>query len=138
MRETQAELFKQIRTGSWTFVEKDWENVSKEARELVKNLLVVDPDQRWTVDEALKCSWIQDSSTNEAESRDLMSSIESLRSRRSRLRQFGNPVFWENNDQESNPVDAQMKIDDIVGDQEGGSEFLSTTSATKPAEEKES
>jgi serine/threonine protein kinase len=118
MRETQAELFQQIRTGSWTFVEKDWANVSKEARELIEHLLVVDPDHRWTVDEALRCAWIQDPGSD-ATSRDLMSSIQSLRQRRSRLRQFGNPVFWENN--ESNPVDASLKIQEDVG--EGSTEF---------------
>ena len=126
MRETQAELFKQIRTGSWTFVEKDWENVSEEARELIENLLVVDPDQRWTVDEALKCAWIQDTTGTDAESRDLMSSIQTLRERRSRLRHFNNPVFWENNADESNPVDANLKIQDMVGE---NSEFLSTKSS---------
>lgn len=117
MRETQSELFQQIRTGNWEFVEKDWVNISKEARDLINNLLVVDPEQRWTVDDALRCAWIQDPDAD-ATSRDLMTSIQTLRDRRSRLRQFGSPVFWENN--ESNPVDANMKIlQESVHDHEG-------------------
>jgi serine/threonine protein kinase len=115
MKDTQSELFQQIRTGNWEFVEKEWVNISKEARELIKNLLVVDPEQRWTVDEALRCAWIQDQDVD-ASSCDLMTSIQTLRERRSRLRQFGNPVFWENNDNESTPVDAELKFQDPVPD----------------------
>jgi serine/threonine protein kinase len=115
MKDTQSELFQQIRTGNWEFVEKEWVNISKEARELIKNLLVVDPEQRWTVDEALRCAWIQDQDVD-ASSCDLMTSIQTLRERRSRLRQFGNPVFWENNDTESTPVDAELKFQDPVPD----------------------
>jgi calcium-dependent protein kinase len=113
IKETQSELFQQIRTGSWEFIEQDWVNISKEARELIVNLLVVDPEQRWTVDDALRCAWIQDPDAD-APSRDLMTSIQTLRQRRSRLRQFGNPVFWENNDNESTPVDAELKFQDPV------------------------
>jgi serine/threonine protein kinase len=107
MKDTQAELFQQIRTGNWEFNKKDWENISKEALELIKNLLVVDPEQRWTADDALRCAWIQDPDPD-VSSRDLMTSIETLRKRRSRLRQFATPVMWENN--ESDPVDADIKI----------------------------
>jgi serine/threonine protein kinase len=120
MKETQSELFQQIRTGSWEFIEKDWVNISKEARELIKKLLVVDPEQRWTVDDALRCAWIQDQDAD-APSRDLMTSIQTLRERRSRLRQFGKPVFWENNDNESTPVDAELKFQGPVHDDSTGS-----------------
>jgi serine/threonine protein kinase len=113
MKDTQAELFKQIRTATWDFIEEDWEHVSQEAQDLIKNLLVVDPDQRWTAEEALRCAWIQDPQAD-ATSRDLMSSIQTLRQRRSRLRQFGNPVVWENDATESTPVDVDIKIQEPV------------------------
>jgi serine/threonine protein kinase len=111
MKDTQAELFQQVRTGNWEFNKKDWENISKEALELIKNLLVVDPEQRWTVDDALRCAWIQDPDAD-VSSPDLMTSIDTLRKRRSRLRQFATPVMWENN--ESDPIDADMKIQEPV------------------------
>ena len=111
MKDTQAELFQQVRTGNWDFHKKDWEHISKEALELIKNLLVVDPEQRWTVEQALTCAWIQDP-VEEAPSSDLTTSIDTLRKRRSRLRQFATPVFWEND--ESDPVNASLKIQDPV------------------------
>jgi len=116
MKDTQAELFQQIRSGEWKFHKKDWENISKEARELIQHLLVVDPVQRWTADEALKCAWIQAAGT-ESTQVDLMTSIESLRERRARLRQFANPVVWHNNDNDSSPVDASIKMHDSIEDE---------------------
>ena len=126
MKDTQAELFQQIRTGSWDFVEEDWENISSEAKELVSNLLVVDPAQRWTVEQALKSSWISEPNL-ESMNKDLMASISSLRQRRARLRssQFDNAVYWEGADSDS-PVRAGTKAEDSVEDDavtvDGGSE----------------
>lgn len=59
VKETQVELFKQIRTCDWKFYEKDWKNISPDAKELIENLLVVDPEQRWTAGQSLKCSWLR-------------------------------------------------------------------------------
>jgi serine/threonine protein kinase len=106
LKDTQAELFQQIRTGDWKFFEKDWKEISKEAKELISGLLVVDPEQRWTVDEALRCAWIQqpeaDLSTN-----DLRESLNTLRKRRSRLRKdMGMPVVWEHKGK--SPVEAEL------------------------------
>jgi len=97
MKDSQAELFQQIRTGNWDFHRKDWENISKEALEFVQNLLVVDPAQRWTVDDALRCAWIHDPDVDITK-RDLMTSIDTLRKRRSRLRDFAVPVVWEDDE----------------------------------------
>lgn len=108
MKDTQAELFQQIRSADWRFQEKDWENISKDAQELIQNLLVADPEQRWTAEEALKCAWIEDE-TNEGSNVDLMGSIESLRERRARLRPASTPV-------EGSPVDANIKKQDDVLD----------------------
>jgi serine/threonine protein kinase len=125
MKDTQAELFQQIRSCDWKFHQKDWENISKEAKELIEHLLVADPLQRWTADQALKCAWIQDENTDESTEVDLMSSIESLRERRTRLRQFANPVVW-NKDSDSNPVDASIKMHDAVGE-EGSTTTIGAT-----------
>ncbi len=116
MKETQNELFQQIRTGSWDFVDEDWEHISAEAKELVSKLLVVDPAQRWTVEQALKSAWISEPNL-ESMNKDLMASISSLRQRRARLRasQFDNAVYWEGADSE-NPVRAGTKAENSVGE----------------------
>lgn len=117
MKDTQAELFQQIRTGTWGFLEEDWQHVSNEAKDLVKNLLVVDPAQRWTVEDALRSAWISEPNV-ESKNRNLMSSMNSLRERRARLRsaQFDNAVYWESNDngEETVPLPAEMKIQESV------------------------
>mmetsp|Transcript_17257 Transcript_17257/g.49899 ORF Transcript_17257/g.49899 Transcript_17257/m.49899 type:complete len:703 (+) Transcript_17257:129-2237(+) len=114
MKDTQAELFQQIRTGAWEFLEEDWEDISPEAQELVRNLLVVDPEQRWTVDQALKSSWIREPNLDKSTKVDLLKSVSALRDRRSRLRgsQFNNAVYWEGTGNDDNPVEAGTKAND--------------------------
>jgi serine/threonine protein kinase len=108
MKDTQAELFQQIRSCDWKFHKKDWQNISIDAMEMIEHLLVADPIQRWTADEALKCAWMRDERTSSTQV-DLMTAIESLRERRARLRQFANPVVWHK-DEDSIPVNASLKI----------------------------
>jgi serine/threonine protein kinase len=36
-----------------------WGHVSESAKELVRNLLVYNPDGRWTIEQALQCAWIK-------------------------------------------------------------------------------
>ena len=115
MKDTQAELFQQIRTGAWNFLEEDWENISLEAQELVKNLLVVDPEQRWTVKQALNCAWLKDYNMDKSVNMDMTESVDALRVRRARLRgaaEFNKAVFWEGTDTSADPVQARTKAQD--------------------------
>ena len=57
MEEDQRVLFKKIRYGEYTFYEEDWVGISQEAKDLIRHLLVVDPDRRMTASNALKHSW---------------------------------------------------------------------------------
>jgi serine/threonine protein kinase len=125
MKDTQAELFQQIRTGAWEFLDEDWENISTEAKELVTNLLQVDPEQRWTVEQALQSAWISEPNL-ESMNNDISASINALRKRRSRLRtsQFDNAVYWEGNDNESSPVEAGTKTRGTADDDGGSSDDL--------------
>ena len=112
LKDTQAELFQQIRSGDWKFLKEDWIFISKDAQELISSLLVVDPDQRWTVDDALRCAWIHqpeaDLSTN-----DLSESLDMLRKRKSRLRKdMRTPVVWEHKG--NNPVEAELQMQEPV------------------------
>ncbi|XP_075425131.1 serine/threonine-protein kinase Chk2 isoform X2 [Ascaphus truei] len=53
-------LKNQITEGKYTFIPGAWEHVSKPALDLVKRLLVVNPDERLTTKEALEHPWLQD------------------------------------------------------------------------------
>lgn len=59
MEDSQALLFKKIRTGQFCFYDYDWQDISKQAQEFIKNLLSVDPVERWSVTTALKSEWLQ-------------------------------------------------------------------------------
>lgn len=37
---------------------KDWDHISEEAKDIIRNLLQVDPKDRYTAGEALKHPWI--------------------------------------------------------------------------------
>merc|ERR1711957_1089092 len=56
----QSRLLRKIRRGSFEFKEEFWGNVSKEAKNLISSLLVVNPDSRMSASQALKNTWIID------------------------------------------------------------------------------
>ncbi|XP_069817386.1 serine/threonine-protein kinase Chk2 isoform X2 [Dendropsophus ebraccatus] len=53
-------LKEQITTGLYTFIPAAWSHVSQPAQDLVKKLLVVDPNNRLTIKQALEHPWLQD------------------------------------------------------------------------------
>ena len=107
--ETQLDLFKKIRTGDYRFFKDHWKDISEDAQKLVRGLLVVDPDQRWTAEEALRSSWIQDAP--DLSHVELDTSLRSLRERRERVRQFSKAVVWGPGAEESNtPIVSELKI----------------------------
>lgn len=59
MGRSQKELFRKIVSGKFEFDEDDWCDVSADAKDLVKKLLVLDPDDRLTSAEALKHKWMK-------------------------------------------------------------------------------
>merc|ERR1711976_846984 len=49
---------KRIRSGQYEFPNPEWENVSKEAKDLIRGMLKTDPHQRLTIDDVIKNKWI--------------------------------------------------------------------------------
>lgn len=49
---------KRIRTGQYNFPNPEWENVSKDAKDLIKGMLNIDPSLRLTIDKVIKNKWI--------------------------------------------------------------------------------
>jgi len=52
-------LLKLVAEAKYEFYEKEWADISKEAKDLIEKLLVVDPAQRLTMDGALKHPWLE-------------------------------------------------------------------------------
>ena len=55
---TEVEVLENVRYGQFKFREKYWKGISKDAKDLIARMLVVDPDDRITASDALKSSWI--------------------------------------------------------------------------------
>lgn len=49
---------KRIRTGQFNFPNPEWENVSKDAKDLIKGMLNVDPALRLAIGQVMKNNWI--------------------------------------------------------------------------------
>ena len=56
--DNQRNLFKKIKKADFEFHPENWSSVSEEAKDLIKRLLTLNPEQRLTVDEALHHSWV--------------------------------------------------------------------------------
>jgi calcium/calmodulin-dependent protein kinase I len=57
--ETHRGLFRKIRASDFTFHEAYWKNVSLAAKQLITNLLTVDPECRLTAQESLESEWLE-------------------------------------------------------------------------------
>lgn len=53
-----AELFDQIMQGEYDYPEEYWDDISDEAKDLIDNLLLVDPEERFTAEQALQHPWL--------------------------------------------------------------------------------
>jgi serine/threonine protein kinase len=51
---------KKVRVGKFSFSDPCWSNMSDKAKDLITKLLIYDPDQRPSAEEALKHPWIQE------------------------------------------------------------------------------
>lgn len=56
--ECQEMLFQSIQDGEYSFPESEWGEISSEAHDLVRRLLVRDPRNRYTADQVLDHEWI--------------------------------------------------------------------------------
>ena len=61
MGRSQKELFRKIVSGKYEFDDDDWCDVSEDAKDLVKKLLVLDPDVRLTANDCMKHRWLKTS-----------------------------------------------------------------------------
>ncbi|ESO93820.1 hypothetical protein LOTGIDRAFT_228585 [Lottia gigantea] len=54
----QEELFDQILEGKFEFIQPYWDDVSDSAKELISNMLVIDPEHRYTAEQVLQHPWV--------------------------------------------------------------------------------
>jgi calcium/calmodulin-dependent protein kinase I len=56
---TVPEIFERIMAADYDFPEEYWDEVSEDAKDFIEQLLVVNPQKRLTIDEALKHKWLK-------------------------------------------------------------------------------
>jgi len=54
----QRELFTQILNAEYEFPDEDWSQISEDAKDFIRHLLVVNPEERMTASQALKDKWL--------------------------------------------------------------------------------
>lgn len=107
--ENQTKLFAKIRNGEWVFYDEDWSNISQDAKDLIKGLLVVDPSDRWTIEDCLRSNWIKEDTSN-LSMVDLTSSIQTLKTKKSRLRSLARAFMGVGDKTESAEVATQAQV----------------------------
>ncbi|KAJ1455161.1 kinase-like domain-containing protein [Pelagophyceae sp. CCMP2097] len=55
--DNHAVLYNKIRAADYTFEPQYWDQVSADAKDLIEKMLIVDPDERLTADQALRHPW---------------------------------------------------------------------------------
>lgn len=58
IEQNQRELFRKIRKGQYQFHAEYWGQVSDDAKDLIRSLLVVKPSERYSAEHALSNKWI--------------------------------------------------------------------------------
>eukprot|EP00435_Cladocopium_sp_Y103_P054349 s1338_g17.t1 len=57
--DSDAEVLAKVKTGSYSFNPADWKNVSEDAKNLIRQLLKMNPKERYTAEAALNHEWIK-------------------------------------------------------------------------------
>jgi len=56
--DNDAQMFKKIKAANYKFLQPYWDEISEEAKDFVRNLLIVDPTKRMTAEKALQHTWL--------------------------------------------------------------------------------
>jgi len=72
--DNDQQMFKKIKAGQYKFLAPYWDPISNDAKDFVKNLLIVDPKKRMTAAEALNHRWL--GRTSSVSTKNLFSGIE--------------------------------------------------------------
>jgi calcium/calmodulin-dependent protein kinase I len=87
--ESDAVLFETIMAGSYEFHSPYWDNISTEAKDLIKKLLVVNPTERITAKQALKHEWFRVKSSSKKLHKDFKSELSRHNSKRKSMLEVG-------------------------------------------------
>lgn len=75
LEQDQRVMLDKIRRGEYEFYQEDWVSISVQAKELIKRLLNIDPDNRLSAPNALRHDWIAHIDSDELERTHLRASL---------------------------------------------------------------
>lgn len=73
--ETNQEVFRKILNVDYSFDETYWANISEEAKDMIRHLLVPNQQERWSVEDALNCEWIKSLEGEGEEEKNVVSDL---------------------------------------------------------------
>jgi len=116
MGRSQKELFRKIVAGKYEFEAEDWDDVSEDAKDLVRKCLVLDPDQRLTAMGALRHKWLK-TSRNQLDQSQLNGTAQRLKTfnARMKLRSAMIAVDWVSSLKRNSFMSGVMKSREQVG-----------------------
>ena len=76
--QNERELYRKIQKGQFQFHEMCWSRISEEAKDLIRSLLTVDPDERITTEAVLEHPWIK-GDAEKLQNNDLRKSLVELK-----------------------------------------------------------
>jgi len=56
---TEADVLRKVRLGNFSFQDADWKNISEDAKHLIRNLLKMNPRDRYTAEQPVNHKWIK-------------------------------------------------------------------------------
>ena len=74
----RSELFKKISQGAYKLSGSSWRSISREAKDLIRKMLVINPNERYSAIEALNHPWMQngcEDTVNSEEIKELLSNL---------------------------------------------------------------
>ncbi|CAE7274903.1 CaMKI [Symbiodinium microadriaticum] len=95
--ESESELLALIKSGSYTFHDNGWSDVSDDAKDFISRMLVIDQEQRWTARELMEHPWMT-AHDDVLECRDLTGVVQEMirQSARRKFRAATNAVIMTN------------------------------------------
>ncbi|KAL8570826.1 hypothetical protein ACOMHN_006975 [Nucella lapillus] len=80
--ENETEMYRKIIKGDFKFDEEWWSDISENAKNLVRSLLIVEPRKRLTARDALKLDWVQGKATKNDMMDETVEQIKKFNARR--------------------------------------------------------
>ena len=77
--QSDQEIMKKVRAGSFSFDDKVWNNISDNCKDFISKLLTYKPEERPTASEALQHPWIVELSTVQIDESMAMSALDNLK-----------------------------------------------------------